>query len=430
MDAVAEAFHSWTGSWRTIKILADGLREGSIGMVDTLGFVMTLISFCVSMAVARLVFRHKSFSFLSNRQGRHQSLDGLRGFLAIAVFFHHFILTWYWKVNDEWGRPPQDYYENYGKAGVALFFMVTGFLFISKILQQEGNINWFNLYESRVFRIFPLYIFAVIIITFATFYHSSYELNVSFLQLIKQYMSWGVFHGGVINDFANTRRVIAGVDWTLKYEWLFYISLPILAVILVKLGRAGGFILLVICALLFLKPIYIYSITTVFFIFFALGGLAAFTSQNIRISESIIKNKITSSVTGLVIILTLFYPKTFDSFHVILIFIIFILVILGNDLFGIFSLKSSVLLGEISYSIYLLHGAVLYFLFTICEVLEIHNFTLQMYLLFMPLISIIVILVSSLTFILIERPGLKLGRKYYVSRLLMRVQSKANKTGS
>lgn len=183
-----------------------------------LNFGVTLFSFWLSVLVAKCIRRHKSFSFLSYRPVRYGAIDGLRGFLAIAVFFHHFIITWYWKTNGIWAKPPETYYQNYGQVGVAIFFMITGFLFISKIIKDDGKTNWFKLYESRFFRIFPLYIFVVLIVTLVAFSDSKFKLNVSSLELVKQYLQWGIFHGGVINNFSETSKVIAGVDWTLKYE--------------------------------------------------------------------------------------------------------------------------------------------------------------------------------------------------------------------
>jgi peptidoglycan/LPS O-acetylase OafA/YrhL len=387
-------------------------------MEHILKFGMTLICFVISVLVAQFISRQKSFSFLSHRQGRYGSIDGLRGFLAISVLFHHFIITWYWKVNGRWTRPPEDYYQNYGKVSVALFFMITGFLFIFKIMKENGKINWFEFYESRIFRIFPLYIFAVIIITLIIFYRSDFELKVSFLEIIKQYAQWGIFYGNTINNFADTKTIIAQVDWTLKYEWIFYISLPVLARIIMRLKQVGSLFLLVLSILLFQKPIQFYLIDTGFFIFFAIGGFSAYVNKYYEIPDSIIKSKLISSITLVSVVSTIFYPITFDSVHVALISLFFILVVLGNDMFGIFSLKSSVLLGEISYSIYLLHGIILYLVFSVFDIAVIETFSLQEYLIFMPLICVSAIFISAYTFILIEKPSINLGRKYILSRIL------------
>jgi peptidoglycan/LPS O-acetylase OafA/YrhL len=380
-------------------------------------FGMTLICFGISILTAKLISRHPLFSFLTLRQGRYGSIDGLRGFLAISVLFHHFIVTWYWKVSGKWMRPPEDYYQNYGKVSVAIFFAITGFLFVSKILKNRGKINWIEFYESRIFRIYPLYVFAIIIVTIIVF-SSNFKLEVSLGQIIKGYTQWLTFHqpGGIVNNFLDTKLVIAGVDWTLQYEWLFYILLPMIAIAIVRLARVGGLFLFTGCVYLFNKPMQLDSIDTSLFIFFAVGGLSAHLNKCHKIPDSIIKSKLVSSLAMLTIVLAIFRPVTFDSLHVVMISLFFILIVLGNDLFGIFSLNSSILLGEISYSIYLLHGVVLYLAFSVFKIAVLKNISLQEYLIFMPVMCVTVILISALTFISIEKPSIDFGRTYPISR--------------
>ncbi len=388
-------------------------------MDGILKFGMTLICFEISILTAKLISRHHSFAFLALRQGRYGSIDGLRGFLAISVIFHHFIITWYWKVGGKWARPPEDYYQNYGKVSVAVFFAITGFLFISKILKDSGKINWIEFYESRIFRIYPLYIFSIIIITIIIF-SSNLKLEVSLGEIIKGYTQWLTFHkpSGIGNKFLDTKLVIGGVDWTLQYEWLFYLFLPMIAIAIVRLGRFGGLFLFVACVYLFNKPMQIDSLDTTFLIFFAVGGLSAYLNKYYKTPNSIIKSKLISSLAALALAFAIFRPITFDLVHVVMISLFFIPIALGNDLFGLFSLPSSRLLGEISYSIYLLHCIVLYLAFSVFNVAVIKNISLQEYLFFMPVICVVVILISAITFVSIEKPSIDFGRKYPLSCML------------
>ena len=128
-------------------------------------FIASIVALITSLIVAFFLSKLTRFSFISERDSRLDTLDGLRGFLAIFVFFHHYVITYYWKTTDQWIRPPEDYYHNYGKVGVALFFMITGFLFLSKILTLRRSIDWLKVYESRFYRIMPLYIFVLLAIT-------------------------------------------------------------------------------------------------------------------------------------------------------------------------------------------------------------------------------------------------------------------------
>ena len=395
-------------------------------MIIVFKFGLTLVSFIASMLLARMLLHHQAFSYISNRGGRYGTIDGLRGFLAISVFFHHFIITWYWKNNGKWSRPPEDYFQNYGKVGIALFFMITGFLFVSKLIKENGNTDWIRLFESRVFRIFPLYIFALILITITVAFRSNFELNVDFISLVKQYLRWFGFHGGMINNYSETKIVIAGVDWTLKYEWLFYFSLPCIA-LLMKYGKFWVVGASFVSVLLFIFPISFGSISSVFFILFAVGGCSAYISNRFQGKINLVKSRMASISCLSLIVASLFYPYTLDLFHILLISVFFILVVLGNDMFGLFSLKQSVFLGEISYSIYLLHGIVLYMLFSVFNVVDLSKVELNIYSLFMPFICMLVVVISSMTFSLIENPSISFGRKYIFSGILKNWKINANK---
>jgi peptidoglycan/LPS O-acetylase OafA/YrhL len=388
-------------------------------MSDILKFGITLICFGISILTAELIGRHSFFSFLKFRQGRYSSIDGVRGFLAISVIFHHFIITWYWKVSGEWTKPPENYYQNYGKVSVAIFFAITGFLFISKIIENSGKINWIEFYESRIFRIYPLYIFVIFIVTLIIF-SSNLKLEVSLGEITKGYIEWLTFHqpGGIVNNFLDTKLVIAGVDWTLQYEWLFYFFLPVITMAIVRLGRFGGLFLFVVCVYLFNKPMQIDSLDTTFLIFFAVGGLSAYLNRYYKIPNSIIKSKLISSLAALALVFAIFRPITFDLVHVLTIALFFIPIALGNDLFGVFSLPASILLGEISYSIYLLHGIVLYLAFSVFNVAVLKNLSLQEYMVFMPVICVAVIVISAITFVSIEKPSIDFGHKYPLSSML------------
>ena len=398
------------------------IPELCAAVLDVLYFSITLLSFAVAMLVARALSARPAFLFLAQRRGRYRTLDGLRGFLATAVFFHHFFITWHWKSVGDWARPDQVYIYNYGHVGVALFFMITGFLFISRVVRNQGHQQWLPLYESRVFRIYPLYLFVVLALSFCVFYQSHYTLQVSGAQLAWQYLKWIFFDGGEINHYAHTDLVIAGVDWTLKYEWAFYLLLPLFAWTLARLDRIGAGLLIALSLFLYFDPLTTFPfgdlIDTRYFVLFAAGAMALYVSNHVRVSREWVCSRAVSALTLLLLAAVLFYPHTLNMLHILMISAFFILVVLGNDLFGLLSLRSSVLLGEISYSIYLVHGLVLYTLFTLVHPLPIETMSLSQFLLWLPLVSVVVVLVSTVTFLLIEQPAMKLGHSHHLSNLI------------
>ena len=68
---------------------------------------------------------------------RFNSIDGLRGYLAFSVYLHHSIV-WYFYLQDEiWQAPPTRLFRHLGEASVAVFFMITSFLFLTKLDQPQ-----------------------------------------------------------------------------------------------------------------------------------------------------------------------------------------------------------------------------------------------------------------------------------------------------
>lgn len=76
-------------------------------------------------------------------QGRFATIDGLRGFLAFFVFLHHSCIWYFYLRSGKWEVPPSNLYTHFGESSVALFFMITGFLFLSKLIEDRSKkIDW------------------------------------------------------------------------------------------------------------------------------------------------------------------------------------------------------------------------------------------------------------------------------------------------
>jgi len=385
-------------------------------MEDIFKFTITLVSLGVAYYAAKHIGKVGDFRKLSERQGRDVALDGLRGYLALSVFFHHLVVTWTWKNSGVWASSTDVYFLNYGKVGVFIFFMITGYLFVGKLIRYQQGIDWFRLFESRIFRILPLYLLALLLITLIVAWATHFQVNVSSAELLREYGKWFVFHGSTINGFEGTKTIIAEVDWTLKYEWLFYLSLPLIATVL-KI-RYGGTLMLLLCVALFLMPVQVKQFTSVYFILFSIGGLAAMAIRHRPRVARLAKSPFVTLVALTSLLAAIFYPHTMDGIHILLITVFFGAVVMGNDMFGLLSRQASIVLGEISYSIYLLHGVILYLLFTVAMPDSVGQRSLGQFLTLTPFLSVLVVAVSALTFSYVEKPAMRIGRKYHLSRIL------------
>ena len=296
--------------------------------------------------------------------GRFASIDGLRGFLAFFVFLHHGSI-WFVQLHEQkWAAPPSNLYRHLGESSVALFFMITAFLFTTKILNSTSHsIDWLRLYVSRMMRLFPLYAVAIALLWLMAWAITDWALQVPPTKLLAEIFNWIVFtipHGESVNGLANASQLIAGVTWSLPYEWWFYFCLPALAIILRKQRSHLGWILFGFLNLISFKFGWGLGSRILPFI----GGiLAAYAIKNQQICTWACKKS-----SGLIVILCLilavtFTPTAYAPQALAFLSIAFILIACGNDIFGLLSATPSRMLGEITYSIYLLHGLLLSFVF-------------------------------------------------------------------
>lgn len=119
--------------------------------------------------------------------GRNVSIDGLRGFLAFFVFLHHGSIWYVYVRQQEWVSPASNLYRHLGDTSVALFFMITAFLFTTKVLDSQSRpVDWARLYISRVMRLFPLYAVAVAILFVMVAVLTGWTIEVPLGELAKQ----------------------------------------------------------------------------------------------------------------------------------------------------------------------------------------------------------------------------------------------------
>lgn len=374
--------------------------------------VISAFSFFLCLVVASQLQKLTAFSFLNSRPGRFLSLDGLRGLAAYSVFVHHFVVTYYWKVTGIWADPPEAFFRNLGPVGVSIFFMITGFLFIGKITIQGDRIIWIQVFLSRVFRIYPLYLFAVSIIFIVAIIERNYYIEFGITGFIFQVSKWLFFHGSWVNNFEDTRLILARVDWTLRFEWVFYLSLPLLYYILSPRQIFFSVLLVALCLVFFLYPVKIGSFSSEYFILFAIGGVCHWALKYLTpLVVALRKFRLGDTLAVGVLAFSLVVPSSYSPLQILFVSIFFGLVVGGVDLFGLLSARSAKLVGEVSYSIYLLHGITLYVVFTIFAPLNFAAMSLTQFMFWLPIFSGLLLVATSITFLFIERPFIKLSRR-------------------
>jgi len=352
------------------------------------------------------------------------SLVGLRGFLAAGVFLHHFALTFFLHSIGVWAAPNSRYYSLLGSIGVSLFFMMTGFLFWRKLLSKKGRVDWISLYISRIFRILPLYWFVVALVVLIVLWAGGPQLQVPLRNFLKQVGYWISFANYPdINKYKSTYSIVAGVLWTLKYEWLFYLSLPILAVFIILNEKIPGLLWVIAAAILWLgyRPVYIDSllVDSKYLVYFLAGAVAASLETN-KTAVFLAVRPLFSIVAIISILLSFaLFNDEYLFGQAFFLTLFFIPIALGNSLFGVLTLEPFKILGDVSYSVYILHGIVLYVLFTLLFPSAITSNTgnAVLFHVLMAVTGVAVVSLSWVTYTLVERPFMSLGRRMIAWRV-------------
>lgn len=301
---------------------------------------------------------------LAAKQGRYDSIDGLRGYLAFCVYIHHAASWFFYLRQDQWMVPPSHLYAHLGQTSVTLFFMITGFLFCSKLIDsRRTRIDWLKLYVSRVLRILPLYLLLILLLLGCVAILSRAEVREPLPDLARNIAGWIFFTiPGMldINGIKGTFIIVSGVTWSLVYEWFFYFSLPLLGLSLGVAPSITGLLAGCIGMVAIAWSAEAIPISLTF-----LGGIAAAILVRSESFRHLAKSKIASMIAiaclGTVIML---YPTSQGKPQLLLLSLLFAIIAGGNDLFGLMTHRLARALGESAYGIYLLHGVLLFCVFT------------------------------------------------------------------
>ena len=352
---------------------------------------------------------------------RNPSLDGLRGFLAIAVVVHHGATYHGYLLTHEWVVPPSNVYTGLGQGGVAMFFMITGFLFWGKILAARygQEVDWRALYIGRLFRIGPVYLLAVLLMLLVVGAGTGWTFMQSRSVVAIEIANWLLLGMGLrydVNGFDHTGLLLAGVTWSLNVEWKFYFSLLFLSLLMSAARRllpttytSCAWIIpcvaLVACLLVSPRPNV--PDDAMCGALFSMGMLVAARKPTLVgpdwVWSSVVLVCIAVALAG--------FPSSYQTAPILLLGVAFALIASGCTVFGIITGRPAIRLGEISYGIYLLQGLALSLAF---RPAPFHRLALASpayhWLLFLGAVGLLIV-TASIVHIVIERPGIALGRQ-------------------
>lgn len=148
-----------------------------------------------------------SNTILKYKPGHHQPLDGVRGIAVLLVLLFHV-----------YGMPPLETLTQFGRDGVDVFFVLSGFLITGLLLDAKGDSHYFRFfYARRALRILPLYLLLVI--------------GYLVLRGTQDYNPWTWLTFTFNIDMAihgSNKMVIMNHLWSISQEEQFYIIWPLL----------------------------------------------------------------------------------------------------------------------------------------------------------------------------------------------------------
>jgi peptidoglycan/LPS O-acetylase OafA/YrhL len=141
-------------------------------------------------------------------------LDALRGIAVLFVVFEHLSFSEFTSVRaaiNPWFSP--------GLYGVMVFFMVSGFI-VPASLERRGSVRRF--WVGRVFRLYPLFVVAVLIkIVLASLHLATNTVSDAGASALAHLL--------MLQDLLGVTNMI-NVLWTLSFEMAFYLLLTLLFV--------------------------------------------------------------------------------------------------------------------------------------------------------------------------------------------------------
>jgi peptidoglycan/LPS O-acetylase OafA/YrhL len=343
-------------------------------------------------------------------EGRHQNLDGLRGVLALIMFICHAATWQQYLVDGQWRISDSPLYILPGQTGIVIFFMLTAFLFTRKFLSHEGSKqNWLQIFSSRLLRLLPAYAAMLLVLFLLTLYQTLANGGQWQTCLPLDFLQWIAFTlpgAPLLCNFAETQIAVAGVTWSLTYEWVFYFSLPFLALLT---GKRPGLLVIsvsLVCLVVSMRLLPAYSVV---YLSFAIGIASAFLDFH-RPSLALQHSRWASFLAICILVFNGFLhtQSSYTWTSVLLIALAFHIFASGNTFFGLLITRTFQVFGLCTYSLYLFHGLLLYFsLYSLLKVwpnFHLDNFSFWAAIF---LLTPVLIIGSLFIYLFVEHPPLQ-----------------------
>lgn len=355
-------------------------------------------------------------------------LEVLRGFAAFLVFGAHSSMYFGF-------APKQVIAAAMGEVGVLLFFMLTGYLFWGQI--QNGRYDAATFFKKRIYRLAPIMLVFITVVTALDWIGAGFPVP-GHTQLLALLRNYGFGFGQVVNSIGNVNDVFSqdmylriNNIWTLRWEWMFYLAVPLLA----TLGRfRNTTFFAVFLIILFMDPFRIMDgVTDIVFVMAFWFGALSFELEKFkdRGLQLLFSRGVSNAVVAVAVFGVFYYLLHGELSQkniripilIFLVFPIFLYFVISQKYADRLTWAPMQLIGKISYSFYLWHLAVNYYVMRMMSHL-FHNS--QSVLAFITICTVMMLIGTSLsviTYRYVEEPFLKKSHSKRSGKALL---SKAN----
>lgn len=368
---------------------------------------------------------------ISDRNHYFKRLDSLRFLCFLSVFFYHSFFTNYVHLKELgfYHFVTRDVFAN-GNLGVNFFFVLSGFLITHLLIQERqftGKIDVWKFWIRRVLRIWPLY-FVCVFFGFVVFPKIKQAFG-----LVPEETANPIYYILFISNFdliasGLPDAAILGVLWSVSIEEQFYFFWPLILLLLPVRKCWIVFLVIIVSSFVFR----LFNTSRVLQEFhtlscigdMAFGGLAAWLFSNFFQSDTPKLPKY-AIVSGYLVFIAFYFFRTeiasisqiIGALDRTIIAASISLIILDQS----FSDKSLIdfskcgyvnRLGRISYGLYCLHFFGILVTLQITSILGVNTKLWHVMFLEPMLALFITIIISEISFRILETPFLKIKRKF------------------
>ena len=359
------------------------------------------------------------------RYQRFEYIDALRGWAILGVLLVH---VWIWVGAN---NPILNLVASKGANGVQLFYLISAYTLLLSYHRKkdEGSFRWGDYFVRRFFRIAPLFYVAMCL--YGPMWH----------MVPRYWMPEGIEFWHILSTLTFTHgwhpmsvNAIVPGGWSMSVEVTFYLLFPLFCLTVTNLKRALIFTLMTLLAALALShwafehyldlvpERFSYVIHNFAYVYipgaqicvFALGFVSYYLMQR----QAFIIKKSYLLVAGFITLaIWLFWlPPELPAYFSFSLAFVLLLIGFSGVRHWLFVNPLITTIGKLSYSLYLVHFGVIFLLKTYLKdyfIFENKDITL---LVVFTLVLLISMLISSVSYRFIEKPGIELGK--FVSQKL------------